>query len=85
MASFNGTPLTDTTIRRTRQWFADNAQACIDNARSGETRVNDLESYCAWREKSIEDSLAGEGDHTFAFLQRAYFIQTGESVPLLAR
>lgn len=81
----NGTKITDETILATRQWYADNAQACIDEARSGATRVNDLERYCAWREQCIVDSLAGNGDHTLAFIQRALFIQTGECVPLLSK
>jgi hypothetical protein len=85
MTSFAGVELTAETIQRTRQWFADNAQACIDGAESGRTQVNDLGRYVAWRRQCIADSLAGKGDHTFAFLQRAHFIQTGESVPLLAR
>lgn len=84
--------LTVETIRATRQWYADNAAACIAEAReyvetggkSG-TRVNNLESYVAWREQAAADSLAGKGDHTVAFIQRAYYIQTGESVPLLAK
>ena len=85
MPSFNGTTLTDETMQATRQWFADNSLACVADARSGEHRVNDLESYCAWREQAARDSLAGKGDHSFAFLQRAYFIQTGESVPLFSK
>jgi hypothetical protein len=81
---FAGVELTEETIQRTRQWFADNAQACIREAESGRTRVNDLARYVAWRRERIADSLAGKSDHTFAFLQRAHWIQTGECVPLFA-
>jgi hypothetical protein len=75
--------LTAETIQKTREWFADNSRACIEEARSGETRVNNLESYIAWREAAIADSLAGKGDRSVAFIQRAYFIQSGQSIPLL--
>lgn len=81
---FNGTVLTDATIQATRQWFADNAQACIDEVLSGEVRVNDLASYVEWRKQMIVGALAGKGDNTFAFLQRAYEFQTGECVPLFS-
>ena len=47
-------------------------------------RVNNLDSYVAWCEAAAQDSLDGKGDHTLTFIQRAYFIQTGHSVPLLA-
>ncbi len=83
MAKFNGVTLTTETIQATRQWFADNDQACIDEVVSGQVRVNDLPSLIEWKEQSIADGLAGKWDHTFAFLQRAYYIQTGESVALL--
>lgn len=82
-ATFNGTPLTDETINATRQWFADNAQACIDEAVRGDVRVNDLAGYTAQQLERAASSLRGEGDHTFTFLQRAHYIQTGECVTLL--
>jgi hypothetical protein len=71
-------------VRETRLWFFDNARDCIEEALSGHTRVNDLESYVAWREDSMVSTLDGEGDHTFAFQQRRHFIQTGECIPFLA-
>ena len=76
--------LTDATIQATRQWYADNAAACIAEAASGAVRVNDLQSYCAWQLQSAAESLAGKWDHTFAFVQRAVMIQTGQCVPMLA-
>lgn len=75
--------LTDETIQKTRQWYANNAQMCIDEAVSGEVKVNDLPKYIEWRKQSAADSLAGKSDHTFAFIQMAYYLQTGISVPLL--
>lgn len=82
---FAGVDLTPETMQRTREWFADNSRKCIEEAQSGHTRVNDLESYVAWREQCAADSLAGKGDHTFAFLQRAHFMQTGTMIPLLSK
>lgn len=83
MSKFAGVELTEETIQKTRKWFADNAQGCIDEVRSGKVKVNDPEAYYAWREESINDALAGRNDHTVTFLQRAHFIQTGECVALL--
>lgn len=85
MPKFAGVELTPETIQRTREHFADIGRACIADARNGTTRVNDLESYIAWREQGIADDLAGKHDGTFAFLQRAYALQTGECLPLLSR
>lgn len=64
-------------IVTTRQWFADNAQACIDEAVSGRVRVNNLTSYIADQTQRIQDSLAGKWDHTIAFQQRVLYVQTG--------
>lgn len=36
MAKFNGVTLTTETIQATRQWFADNDQACINEVVSGQ-------------------------------------------------
>lgn len=83
MSKFNGVTLTPETILATRQWFADNAQACIDKVVSGDMKVNDLIGYIERQEQLIDECLSGVWDHAFTFLQRAYFIQTGESVALL--
>lgn len=77
------TLLTQETIRATRQWFADNAHACIAEARSGAVRVNDLPAYIAWREESAVAALRGDYDHSLTFLQRATYIQTGDCPALL--
>lgn len=61
----------------TRQWFADNAQACIDEAISGQVRVNNLASYVADQTQRIQDCLVGKWDHTLAFQQRVLYVQTG--------
>lgn len=61
----------------TRQWFADNAQACIDEAISGQLQVNDLVKYVQDQTQRIQDSLKGKWDHTLAFQQRVLYVQTG--------
>lgn len=80
----NGVELTPETIQATRQWFADNARACIEEMESGAVRVNDPESYRAWCEERARDALAGASDRSLTFIQRAYYIQTGECVPMLS-
>ncbi len=84
MLKFNGMSLTDETIQKTRKWFSDNAIACIEEAKSGKVYVNNLESYINLEEQLARDYIEGKNDHVLAFLQRAYFIQTGECVPLIA-
>ncbi len=74
---------TKETIIKTRQWFADNSLACIDEVKSGKVRVNNPDSYFAERLQNAKDSLDGKHDHTLAFKQRAHFIQTGECPALL--
>lgn len=64
-------------VNTTRQWFADNAQACIDEAVSGQLRVNDLAKYVKDQTQRIQDSLSGKWDHTLAFQQRVVYVQTG--------
>lgn len=83
MAKFAGVTLTEESIQKTRKWFADNAQACIDEVRYGKVKVNDPERYFAWCEERVSDAIAGRSDHTLTFLQRAHFIQTGECIALL--
>ena len=75
--------ITKETIIKTRQWFIDNTQGCIDEAMSGQVRMNDLDSYVQSMLKRMDDIEAGEWDHTFTFQQRAVYIQTGECHALL--
>jgi hypothetical protein len=83
MLKFNGVELTEESIQKTRKWFSDNSIACIEEVKSGKVRVNDRESYFEWMNRSAKEYMEGQHDYTVAFLQRAYFIQTGESVALL--
>lgn len=75
--------ITKETIIKTRQWFLDNTQGCIDEAVSGQVGVNDLENYVESMLKRMDDIESGEWDHTFTFQQRAVYIQTGECPALL--
>ena len=72
--------LTPESIQKARQWFADNAQACIDEVKRGDVEVNYPDIYFEWCEQCSRDALAGRYDNTFAFWQKAYFIQTGECI-----
>lgn len=80
---FNNVELTEETILKARRWFADNARECANEARDGTVRVNDLPAYLVSCGKREAEAVAGEYDQTFTFMQRAYYIQTGESVALL--
>lgn len=75
--------ITQETVIKTRQWFAENAQACIDEAISGKVCVNDLPLYVKQMEKRKAESISGKNDHTFTFRQKAVYIQTGEYHALL--
>lgn len=70
-------------ILKTRSHFIDIYKRCINEAVTGQVRVNDLEDYKSWNLKKIEDMEAGKGDHTFTFLQMAHYFETGICVPLL--
>lgn len=61
----------------TRQWFADNAQACINEAVIGVIWVNDLQGYIKQQEQRINEYLSGKWDHTLAFQQGVVYVQTG--------
>lgn len=80
----NNVIITDETIIKTRQWYVANQQACIEEARSGTVKVNDLYVYEDRCNKNITAIYKGKWDRTFAFMQRAYFIQTGKDLPLLS-
>ena len=77
--------ITTQTIDRTREHFAELGRQCIADAKSGATYVNDLPSYVIWQRANIKRFLAGDFDHTFTFLQRAHWLQTGECLPFFSR
>jgi hypothetical protein len=83
MPKFNGTELTNESMQKTRKWFSDNSISCIEEVENGSVSVNNEEDYFKWRNKEAKEYMEGKHDHTVTFLQRAYYIQTGESVALL--
>ena len=72
-------------ILAARKWFADNCYACISQAIDGSLKVNDLQKYIKTESQKAKDFLAGKHDKTFTFMQRAWYIQTGESVAFLPK
>jgi hypothetical protein len=70
-------------IQKTREWFRDNALACIQDAESGITPVNDLDSYRVTQTEFATEVMRGDYDGSFAFRQLATYFATGESRPLL--
>lgn len=76
--------LTDKTLSATWQWHADLERRCAAAAASGEMRVNDLDGYLKECEARAVAYEAHEGRMSLGFIQQAYFIQTGKSVPLLS-
>ena len=84
--TFNGVVITQESITACRQWFADNADACVREAEDGTAPLASHYPIELYREKMAArkaSALAGEFDHTFAFMQRAHYMQTGECVALL--
>jgi hypothetical protein len=79
--------LTKETLKKTALWFADNCQDCIEEALSGKVRVNELTEYVIQmkQEKDQWLNLDNFNNQSFTFYQRAYFIQSGESVSLLSK
>ena len=83
---FKGVTITQESIIACRQWFADNADACVREAEDGTAPLASHYPIELYREKMAERkeaALAGEFDHTFTFMQRAHYMQTGECVALL--
>lgn len=75
--------LTIETTIKTRKWFIDNDQRCIDEALNGSVKVNDIDAYVAWCRKRSADTQAGLNDHTVTFIQRGIYIQSGEMIGIL--
>lgn len=80
---FNGVDLTPETVQTTRQWFHDNALACVEEIRTGKAKVDAPQAAIEWYEGLARHNLTGRFDHSLTFLQRAHFIQTGVDVALL--
>lgn len=80
---FNGVTLTAESIAAARQQGAQLCQSCIDEVIGGQVYVNDPEQYVRWRREQIGAHLSGAYDGSVAFMQKAYWIQTGEDVAIL--
>jgi len=76
--------LTDQTILKTNKWYADNAQGCIDEAVSGTVFVNNLDQYIEEKTARKAQFLSGDFKLWLGYYQQAYFIQTGQDVPILS-
>lgn len=77
--------LTDETLDKTWQHFADLERRCAVAATLGEFRVNDLRGYVRDCLENAARYDRHEGRMSLTFVQQAYFIQSGESVPLLSK
>lgn len=74
--------------QKTREWFRDNALACIAEVETGNVRLPShypLERYRADCEAKARAAMAGEYDHSFAFRQRAEWIEGKPSRALLPK
>lgn len=78
------------TIFYTWLTFAENAQGCIDEVLNGQVKVNDQDGYIKEKKdlviqytQNAEDVLIPSGCALW-FWQKAYFIQSGESIGLLS-
>ena len=81
---FNNTKLTEETIKNTDLHFADICQGCIDEVLSGEVRVNDPKKYIKENlDRKREYSNGNINRYNLTYLQRAYWLQTGEMIALL--
>ena len=76
--------LTEATQLKTNQWYADNAQGCIDEVVSGEVFCNNVAEVVARNKERKESFLSGSFDLWLGYYQQACFIQTGEMPALLS-
>ena len=84
--SFNKTKMTNDSILACRKWFAINDLKCIREVINGDVILPEhtkFNNYRDYRLRECENIINGKQDHTFAFYQRAYYIQTGECLALL--
>lgn len=80
---FNGVVITKESLDEARQFFIDNLQLQMQDIREGKVTVNNKQKALKWLMDTELDYEAGVYDKGFTMLQRAYYIQTGESVALL--
>lgn len=80
---FNNTELTNDTILKTDKHFANICKECIDGAINKDFHVNDLDRYIQDKKRHMNNYIKGLNRNTLTYLQRAYWIQTGELIALL--
>lgn len=76
--------ITKDTIKKTNNWFARNCIGCIREAQSGEVFVNDVKGYTEWRLEQLREYRSNDFEKGLWYWQKAYYIQSGTSVPLLS-
>jgi len=70
----------------TREWFRDNARACVAEVESGAVKLGShysLEQYRADMAEREAQAMRGDYDRSFAFQQRAKWIAGEPCAPLL--
>lgn len=82
---FNGVVITKESLDKARQQFIDSCQRQINAAQSGEMKVNDVDRFIDRQIESMLDYESGRYDKGFTMLQRAHYIQTGESVAMFPK
>lgn len=76
--------LTVDTIRKTCEFYAHHKQRCIDEVLQGTDKVNNVEQYIKDCTEQKEQFKTGSFEPWLGFWQQAYFIQSGQSVPLIS-
>lgn len=76
--------LSNETIDKTCQWYADNSQGCIDEVLSGKVSVNDQDEYIKTKLADKHNYLTKNFDLSLAFYQKALYIQTGQNTAILS-
>ena len=83
---FNNVSLTESSIIKTRKYFYYLSLDRINEVLKGETFLNnekDVKDFIFFELNNAKKYLLGDNDFKPYFLQHAYYIQTGESLPLL--
>lgn len=83
---FNNIKLTKNSIEESRKNFYYGCLNVIDDILKGDTFLNnekEVEYFIILELKNAKEYLLGYNDYKPYFLQYAYYIQTGESIPLM--
>lgn len=81
---FNGVEITPESIAKTKQYYIDSFRKRIDDIESGAKQVNDPDSVIQFCLDAINEYNKDKPVYSVGFTQRAYYIQTGMSLALLA-